>query len=77
MAQLSHWQLYQLKLNLSGYKMSIKQYLLDHKLTQQEFATMCGMSKRAIENAIKQDYQIFGNTVYSPRFQINEGVDNE
>ena len=57
--------------------MSIKQYLLDHKLTQQEFATMCGMSKRAIENAIKQDYQIFGNTVYSPRFQINEGVDNE
>jgi len=57
--------------------MKLEQYLLDKKLKREDFAKQCGVALRTVQYAIANNYEIHGNTVYSPRFQINEGVDNE
>ena len=57
--------------------MNIKQYMLDNSLNQKQLAKLCGKTQRAISHAIKYDFIIVGNTVYSPRFKINEGVEND
>ena len=63
--------------------MNIKQYMLDNNLNQKQLAKLCekpngeSIKQSSISHGIKHDYIIVGNTVYSPRFTIKEGVDNE
>ena len=63
--------------------MKLKDYLHKNELTQNELAGMCTNSKgeevsqNAVSHGVNNGFIVVGNTVYSPRFQINEGVDNE
>ena len=62
--------------------MNIPQYMLDNKLNQIQLAKLCkkasgeSIKQSSISHGIKHDFIIVGNTVYSPRFKIEEG-DNE
>ena len=63
--------------------MNIPQYMLDNKINQKQLAKLCekpngeSIKQSSISHGIKHDYIIVGCTVYSPRFAIKEGVDNE
>ena len=57
--------------------MKLEQYLLDKKLKREDFAKQCGVGLRTVQYAIANEFIIVGCTVYSPRFTIKEGVDNE
>lgn len=57
--------------------MKLDQYLLDKKLKREDFAKQCGVALRTVQYAIANDFEIHGNTVFSPRFKINKGVEND
>ena len=52
--------------------MKLDQYLFNKKQKREDFAKQCGVTTRAVQHAIAKDYIIVGNTVYSPRFKIQE-----
>ena len=54
--------------------MLLNQYLFDNKLKREDFAKRCGVTVRTVQNAIKQEYIIVDNTIYSPRFKIKESL---